>query len=89
MIYIELFKFWEMAQKDVNALMKKNYKWLITYDDSDYIRELFDFAQITNWNLTYGMRNIAGNSNQKARELFISNYDINSVGIQQGSLFDY
>jgi len=50
------------------------HKWLITYDDSEYIRELFSFANIISWNLTYGMRNITDNSDQNGKELFISNY---------------
>jgi DNA adenine methylase len=50
------------------------HKWLITYDDSEYIRNLFSFANIIPWNLTYGMRNITENSNQTGKELFISNY---------------
>jgi len=50
------------------------HKWLITYDDSEYIRNLFSFANIQSWNLTYGMRNITENSDQKGKELFISNY---------------
>jgi len=50
------------------------HKWLITYDDSEYIRELFSFANIVPWNLTYGMRNITDSSDQKGKELFISNY---------------
>ena len=50
------------------------HKWLITYDDSEYIRNLFSFANITSWNLTYGMRNITENSDQKGKELFIFNY---------------
>jgi DNA adenine methylase len=52
------------------------HKWLITYDDSEYIRKLFSFANITSWNLTYGMRNITENSDQKGKELFISNYTL-------------
>lgn len=51
-----------------------NHKWLITYDDSEYIRKLFSFANIIAWDLTYGMRNITENSDQKGKELFISNY---------------
>jgi len=35
---------------------------------------LFSFANIESWNLTYGMRNITENSDQKGKELFISNY---------------
>jgi DNA adenine methylase len=50
------------------------HKWLITYDDSEYIRNLFSFANIIPWNLTYGMRNITENSDQTGKELFISNY---------------
>lgn len=53
------------------------HKWLLTYDDSPFIRELFSFANITDWNLTYGMRNVTKNSNQKEKELFISNYLLN------------
>lgn len=56
------------------------HKWLITYDDSEYIRELFSFANIQKWNLTYGMRNITENSNQNGKELFISNYPILPIG---------
>lgn len=52
------------------------HKWLITYDDSDYIRQLFSFAQITPWNLTYGMRNVSKGSSQKGKEVFISNYSL-------------
>jgi DNA adenine methylase len=52
------------------------HKWLITYDDSEYIRDLFSFANIQNWNLTYGMRNITENSNQNGKELFIANFPI-------------
>jgi DNA adenine methylase len=50
------------------------HQWLITYDDSEYIRDLFSFANIIPWNLTYGMRNVTKKSNQNGKELFISNY---------------
>lgn len=50
------------------------HKWLITYDDSKYIRELFSYANIISWDLTYGMRNVTKKSNQMGKELFISNY---------------
>jgi DNA adenine methylase len=52
------------------------YKWLLTYDDSPFIRELFSFANIQDWNLTYGMKNVTINSSQKGNELFISNYEL-------------
>lgn len=50
------------------------HKWLITYDDSDYIRELFSFAHIEPWTLTYGMKNVNSDTDKKGKELFISNY---------------
>jgi len=67
-----------------------SHKWLITYDDSEYIRDLFSFANIESWNLTYGMRNITENSDQKGKELFISNYAFRHKRSrnEQLSLFD-
>jgi DNA adenine methylase len=59
------------------SLIKEcKHKWLITYDDCDYIRDLFSFAHIAPWNLTYGMRNVANASDQLGKELFISNFYI-------------
>ena len=66
------------------------HKWLITYDDSEYIRDLFSFANIIPWNLTYGMRNITENSDQTGKELFISNYISRNIQMktEQLRLFD-
>lgn len=50
------------------------HKWLITYDDSPVIRELFDFAEIQEWTLQYGMNNYRQRNAAKGRELFIKNY---------------
>ena len=63
------------------------HKWLITYDDSEYIRELFSFANIMPWELMYGMRNVIEGSNQKGKELFISNYLERLPETQQLNLF--
>lgn len=63
-------------ERFAKSLKKCPHKWLLTYDDSPFIRELFSFANIKSWDLMYGMRNITKNSNQKGRELFISNYHI-------------
>jgi len=62
------------------------HKWLITYDDTEYIRSLFSFANIIPWNLTYGMRNITENSDQTGKELFISNYTIKNIQIKSEQL---
>jgi len=61
-------------EKFAETMKNCKHKWLITYDDSEYVRDLFSFAKITAWELTYGMRNVTENSDQKGKELFISNY---------------
>lgn len=76
-------------ERFANVLRNTNHKWLITYDDSEYIRDLFSFANINKWNLTYGMRNVNKNGNQNGKELFISNYKLfeNETKIER-TLFD-
>lgn len=60
--------------KFAETMQNCKHKWLITYDDSEYIRDLFSFANIIPWDLTYGMRNVTDGSDQKGKEIFISNY---------------
>lgn len=60
------------------------HKWLITYDNSAYIRELFDFAHIYTWELTYGMRNVGDVGKQKAKEIFVSNYKLKGKRKKKG-----
>lgn len=55
-------------------MRKCPHKWLITYDDSPIIRELFAFAEIQEWTLQYGMNNYRKTSAAKGNELFIKNY---------------
>ncbi len=62
-----------------NRVSKCKHKWLITYDNSEYIRNLFkDFQQIE-WELQYGMNNYKRERAAKGKELLISNYDIHSM----------
>ena len=58
------------------------HQWLITYDDSTYIRELFGFANVFSWDLKYGMRNVTKGADQTGKELFISNYLTELPGTQ-------
>lgn len=63
------------------------HKWLITYDNSDYIRESFqDFYQVE-WELQYGMNNYKHKIAQKGQELLIANYDIKRLVERQGTLY--
>lgn len=76
-------------ERFADVLKKTNHKWLITYDDSEYVRELFSFANIRGWNLTYGMRNVNKSGNQNGKELFISNYPLLEKGTMiQGNMFE-
>lgn len=56
------------------AMRDCRHRWLITYDDSPYIRELFRFATIIEWRLQYGMNNYKQATAASGRELFILNY---------------
>ena len=76
-------------ERFANILKNTNHKWLITYDDSKYIKNLFSFANINEWNITYGMKNVNKNGNQNGKELFISNYSlIEKKKYNQRTLFD-
>lgn len=55
-------------------MRKCQHKWLITYDDSPEIRELFSFAKISEWTLQYGMNNYKQERAAQGRELLIRNY---------------
>jgi len=61
-------------QRFANIMNNCNHKWLITYDDSPEIRDLFSFAQIIEWELQYGMNNYKKKTAAKGHELFIKNY---------------
>ena len=74
--------------KFADTMKNCEHKWLITYDDSEYIRDLFSFANIMPWELMYGMRNVAEGSDQKGKELFISNYLQQLPEKQQLTLFE-
>jgi len=75
-------------ERFANVIKQNKHKWLITYDDSNYIRKLFSFANIKTWDLTYGMRNVSKDSNQIGKELFISNYDFKAKEVKNYSLFE-
>jgi DNA adenine methylase len=53
-----------------------NHSWLITYDDCPEIRKNFEFANIYDWELQYGMNNYKQGKADKGSELFISNYPL-------------
>ncbi len=56
------------------AMQRCPHPWLITYDDSPEVRQLFSFATIVEWELQYGMNNYKQAIAAKGKELFIKNY---------------
>jgi hypothetical protein len=53
---------------------KAPHRWLMTYDDSPFIRERYSFATIEPWQLQYGMNNYKQAQAAKGEEIFIKNY---------------
>ncbi|MDJ0578828.1 DNA adenine methylase [Crocosphaera sp.] len=63
--------------QDFAQTMKQcQHKWLITYDDSEEIRNYFQDFNIIPWQLQYGMNNYKQGKAEKGQEIFIRNYDI-------------
>lgn len=49
------------------------HQWLVTYDDHPLIRQHFEFARVSAWELQYGMNNYRQATAAKGAELFIRN----------------
>lgn len=65
--------------KFYSSVSQCQHKWLITYDNSEFIRNLYkDFHQVQ-WELQYGMNNYKKSSAAKGKELLIANYDIKNI----------
>ncbi|MBI5080365.1 MAG: DNA adenine methylase [Chloroflexi bacterium] len=75
-------------ERFAKVMRKCKHKWLITYDDSEYVRDLFSFAYIKPWDIMYGMRNITKESEQSEQELFIANYPLVLPKERQLALFE-
>jgi len=63
-------------QRFAELLQQCHHRWLITYDDSPQIRENFKWANISAWELQYGMNNYKQSGAAKGKELFITNYEV-------------
>ena len=56
--------------------MASEHRWLITYDDCEYVRHLFRGFEQVSWRLQYSMNNAGGNLARPGDELFVANYPI-------------
>lgn len=58
-------------------LKRSDFSWLLTYDDSDFVRDLYSFANIYKGQVSYGMNNVGKlKKATHGNELFICNYDL-------------
>jgi len=57
-------------------LKKCPHKWLLTYDNSEFIKTLYKEFYTIEWELQYGMNNYKKSKAAKGKELLISNYKI-------------
>ena len=67
---------------------KEHNKIMISYDDCQYIRELYKDYYIYNFDFYYSMTNVGGNECKIGKEIVITNYDINKQNGEQLSIFD-
>ncbi|GBC92214.1 Modification methylase DpnIIA [bacterium HR15] len=73
-------------QRLARVLSQTTHRWLLTYDDSPFIRGLYsDYTQVR-WTLQYGMNNYKQPIARPGQELFIANYAIHVRGTSQLSL---
>jgi DNA adenine methylase len=63
-------------EKFAHDMKNCRHNWLITLDNTDKIKTLFNFAYIYEWELQYGMNNYKQEKADVGKELFISNYRI-------------
>ena len=59
-----------------HSLKNCNHNWLITYDNSDYIKNLYKNFYQVEWTLQYGMTN---STSTTKNELLIANYDLQNL----------
>ncbi len=70
-------------QRFAEKAKRCKHKWLLTYDDCSEIRDLFNFANITELQVQYGMNNYKQKHATVGRELIITNYTVNKLDCLQ------
>lgn len=61
-------------ERFANEIKDCKHRWMITYDDCEYIRNLFNGFKITPFEFAYGMRNVKKENEMKGKEILIMNY---------------
>lgn len=63
----------------IEECLRTNYKYLITYDDSVYIRRAFRERYLKQFKLTYTMAGQTSSDALAGEEIFIANYDMDKM----------
>ena len=61
-------------QRLLETLINTKHKFLLSYDNSEYIRNLYKSFNVVEWDLQYGMNNFKQNKALMGKELLIYNY---------------
>lgn len=73
-------------QRFADNLQKCQHRWLLTYDDCPQVRELFNFADISEFEVQYGMNNYKQKNAAKGKELLIKNYSFSQLEYQSRTI---
>jgi DNA adenine methylase len=57
-----------------DSLLKTKHKFLLSYDNNEYIRDLYKSFNVVEWDLQYGMNNYKQKKAEIGKELLIYNY---------------
>ncbi|WP_334094121.1 DNA adenine methylase, partial [Helicobacter typhlonius] len=68
-------------QKLCENLKNAKHKFLLTYDDSELIRELYKDFYVCEYSLQYGMNNYKQTQAAKGAELLISNFELSKQNL--------
>ncbi|TVQ59185.1 MAG: DNA adenine methylase [Spirulina sp. DLM2.Bin59] len=60
-----------------NTLKNCPHRWLMTYDNCDYVREKYQEFEVKSWELQYGMNNYKQGNAAMGKELLIANFPLN------------
>ncbi len=66
-------------QRFFTDVQKCKHRFLITYDNCDYIKNLYQNYYQLDWELQYGMNNYKQGKAAKGKEILIANFDINKL----------
>jgi len=62
-------------ERFAEEIKKCPHKWMITYDNCDYVKEMYKDFNIIPFEFAYGMRNVTANAEMTGKEILITNYE--------------